>query len=112
MSAMDTEVEYISYSLALPELDRVRGEARWGQGFGECLGGRGSGPKHYSHMQRGTVWDQLLRAGSQQDLGTSVCLHSVPGTSQCTCLCVPLAFSLSRKVTCTFISECVNHLAC
>lgn len=63
-------MEYVSFSIALPELDRVRGQARRrGQGFGECLGGREAGPKHFSYMERGIVWDQLLKgwltAGSQ-----------------------------------------------
>lgn len=42
-------MEYVSFSIALPELDRVRGQARRGQGFGECLGGREAGPKHFSY---------------------------------------------------------------
>lgn len=112
MSAMDTEVEYVSYSLALPELDRVRGEARRGQGFGECLGGRGLVPSTIPICKEGQYGISCLGLAHSRISGTSVCLHSVPGTSQCTCLCVPLVFSLSRKVTCTFISECVNHLAC
>lgn len=29
-----------------------------------------------SHILRGTVWDQLLKAGSQQDLGTCVLASS------------------------------------
>lgn len=45
-------MEYVSYFFALPELDRVRGQARWGQGFGEPLGGRGAGPSSFPYAKR------------------------------------------------------------
>lgn len=62
-------MEYVSFSIALPELDRVRGQARWGQGFGECLGGREADPKHFFlYVKRdgmGSAAQGWLTAGSR-----------------------------------------------